>query len=126
MTTLTAGTPIAASSSLIAEIERELPQLPVAVAPEEGPRLVHEAVDRLLAAQAGLPDRAAGKDAAHRAVPGSLLQPQHLRDARIDPQNRGRFTILFAQVVRPPLARATTHLTALNSLARRRAIRVRP
>ena len=73
-----------------------------------------------------LPDRAAGKDATRRAVAGSLLQPQHLRDARIDPQNRGRFSILFAQVIRPPLARATTHAPALNSLRGTRTIRARP
>jgi hypothetical protein len=74
----------------------------------------------------GLPDRAAGKDASHRAVPGSLLQPQHLRDPRIDPLSRGRLAILFAQAIRPPLAAATTHGTALNSLPHKRAIRVRP
>jgi hypothetical protein len=87
---------------------------------------VDEAVDRGRRAQAGLPDRAAGKDASHRAVPGSLLQPQHLRDARIDPPSRGRLAILFAQVIRPPLARATIHGTALNSLARGCTIRARP
>ena len=84
---------------------------------------MHEAVDRLLAAHPGLTDRAAGQDATHRAVAGSLLQPQHVCDCRVDAPNRGRLAILLAQVLRPLRMEAACHGTALNSLGRVRTIR---
>jgi hypothetical protein len=106
-----------------AEEEREVLELGVAVVAEERDRLVHEPVDRLLVAHAGLPDRAAGQDATHRAVAGSLLQPQHLRHRRVDPPRWGRLANLFARVLRPLLLEAACHRTALNCLGRPRTIR---
>jgi hypothetical protein len=107
-------------------VQPEASNSAVAVAAEERRRLVHEALDRLLAAQAGLPDRAAGKDATHRAVPGSLLQPQHLRGRSVDPSSGLGLAALLAQVLRPLHMEATCHRTALNSFPRDHAIRVRP
>jgi hypothetical protein len=87
---------------------------------------VHEPLDRLLGAHAGLPDRAAGQDETHGAVAGSLLQPQHLRHRRIDPPRRGRVASLLAHMLRSLRIEAACHGTALNSLALARTIRGSP